>query len=225
MDEVRMVRDLYPEPTPPTAREVARAKALLAGPPRRTVPRASPRLRWGLGGLLAAAAAATLAITLTGGSPPPSSPVDLIAPGTVLAAAERAERRPTGRYWHSDQVYGHSYVVRSKAGTYAITGVHWETFAWWGARTDLGRAAYSRDLPARPQSERDAELWREDGSPSSFRVWTGDRYATYTTGPAKAQWRKDALEPQGGGRFPGAARRSVTGALRTGSAFPYPRSR
>ena len=60
MDEVRMVRDRYPEPAPPTAREIARAKALLDDPPRRS----RPRLRWGLGGVVVAAAAATVAIAL-----------------------------------------------------------------------------------------------------------------------------------------------------------------
>ncbi|MFC6932198.1 hypothetical protein ACFQHO_18910 [Actinomadura yumaensis] len=64
MDEVRMVRDCSPDPAPPTAREIAQAKALLNEPPRRSL----PRLRWGLGGVVAAGAAAAVAITLVGGT-------------------------------------------------------------------------------------------------------------------------------------------------------------
>src|SRR5215469_10131512 len=56
MDEMRMVRVLYPEPAPPTAQEVAQARALLAGSPRRA-PR-QLQLRWGLGGAAMAGAAA-----------------------------------------------------------------------------------------------------------------------------------------------------------------------
>ena len=105
MDEVRMVRDGYPEPAPPTAQVIAQAKALLNEPPRRSL----PRLWWGLGGVVAAGAAATVAITLVGGNAvvggntpvgggavaQPSS-VNLDAKGAILAAAEKAEQQPIG---------------------------------------------------------------------------------------------------------------------------------
>ncbi|HEX2315619.1 MAG TPA: hypothetical protein VHJ17_17880, partial [Thermomonospora sp.] len=66
MDEVRMVRDAYPEPAAPTAREIAQARALLDAPPRRPL----PRLRWGLGSVAAAGTAATVAIALAGANTP-----------------------------------------------------------------------------------------------------------------------------------------------------------
>lgn len=201
MDEVRMVRDSYPEPAPPTAREIARAKALLNKPPRRS----APRLLWGLGGVVAAGAAAAVALTLVGGNTPappqPSGPVRLDDKGLVLAAAEKAEQQPAGNYWHADVVEGQSFIVRPKTGTYAITGALDESFGWWGAKSGMGEGHYGRDLPARPATERDAALWRKAGSPSTFRVWAGDHYDTYTTKTQK--WQTDGenwgTDPHGGG--------------------------
>lgn len=205
MDEVRMVRDGYPEPAPPTAREIARAKALLNERPRRS----RPRLLWGLGGVVAAGAAAAVALTLVGGNTPappqPSSPVRLDDKGLVLAAAEKAEQQPTGNYWYLDRIDGQSYIMRPKTGTYAITGASSENFDWWGAKSGMGEGYYGRDLPAHPSTARDKELWRKAGSPSSFRVWSSDHHYTYT---AKAQkWQMDGPErgtnPDGGGEFLG----------------------
>ncbi|MFD0684029.1 CU044_5270 family protein [Actinomadura fibrosa] len=203
MDEVRMVRDSYPEPPPPTAQMIGRARALLDGPPRRS----RPRLGWGLGGgLVAAGAAAAVAIAFTGGNAPapaPSGTVSLDGKAAFLAAAEKAEQQPVGRYWYADVVSGQSYIMRARTGTYAITGAHDETFGWWGAKSGMGEAYYGRDLPARPLTARDAELWRKAGSPSSFRVRSDDRYITYTTKATK--WRSDGPEkgtyPHGGGKF------------------------
>lgn len=211
MDEMRMVRDSYPEPAPPTAREIVRAKALLNDPPRRS----RPRLLWGLGGVVAVGAAAAVAITLVGGNTPappqPSGPVRLDGKGLVLAAAEKAEQQPAGNYWHTDVVQGQSFIVRPKTGTYAITGALDEMFGWWGAKSGMGEGHYGRDLPARPSTARDAALWRKAGSPSTFRAWAGDHYDTYTT---KAQkWQMDGPErgtdPHGGGKFVGAPGMSV----------------
>ncbi|WP_329244374.1 hypothetical protein OG417_47690 [Actinoallomurus sp. NBC_01490] len=204
MDEVRMVRDSYPEPAPPTAREIARAKALLNDPPRRS----RPRLLWGLGGVVAAGAAAAVALTVVGGNtpaPPPSGPVHLDDRALVLAAAEKAEQQPTGEYWHEDRIDGQSYIMRPKTGTYAITGATTESFAWWGAKRGMGEGYYGRDLPAHPSTARDTALWRKAGSPSRFRVWSSDHYHTYT---AKAQkWQLDGpnrgTNPRGGGEFVG----------------------
>lgn len=194
MDEVRMVRERYPEPAPPTAQDIARAKALLNEPPRRSL----PRLRWGLGGVVAAGAAATLAFTLVGGNAPtPPRAVRLDEKGTFLAAAEKAGQQPIGKYWYSDQVLGQSYVMRPKTGTYAITGALTEGFAWWGAKPGTGEAFYSRELPSRPSTARDAALWRTAGSPSKFRVWSSDHYFTYTTKTTK--WQVDGQDARGGG--------------------------
>ncbi|GAA4622105.1 hypothetical protein GCM10023196_012940 [Actinoallomurus vinaceus] len=208
MDEVRMVRDFYPEPGPPTAREIARAKALLSEPPRRTL----LRLRWGLGGGLVAVGAATaVAIALAGGNttgggttPAPPGRVNLDA-RAVLAAAEKAEQQPTGNYWHIDVVQGQSYIMRPSTGTYAITAAADETFNWSGAKPGMGEAYYGRDLPAHPLTKQDAALWRKAGSPSSFRVWSNDHYYTY---PAKAtKWSASGpnvgIDPHGGGDYMG----------------------
>ena len=197
MDEVRMVRDRYPEPAPPTAQEIARAKALLNKAPRRSL----PRLRWGLGGVVAAGAAATLAFTLVGGNtgntPVPPGQVRLDGRGVFLAAAQKAEQQPIGVFWYSDQVMGQSYVMRPKTGTYAITGALTEAFNWWGAKSGTGEAFYSRELPSRPSTARDAALWRKAGSPSNFRVWSSDHYYTYTTKATK--WQVDGQDARGGG--------------------------
>ncbi|GAA2443083.1 hypothetical protein GCM10010191_69350 [Actinomadura vinacea] len=200
MDEVRMVRDGYTEPAPPTAQAIARAKALLEQPPRRSL----PRLRWPLAGVVAAGAAATVAITLVGGDPSaPSGPVKPGEKGAVLAAAEKAEEQPTGKYWYAGHVQGQAYIMRPKTGTYAITGALTESFTWKGAKSGMGEAYYGRDLPARPQTAQDAVLWRKAGAPSSFRVWSSDHYYTYTAKATK--WQSDGpergIEPRGGGKF------------------------
>lgn len=196
MDEVRMVRDRYPEPAPPTAQEIARAKALLNDPPRRS----RPRLLWGLGGVVAAGAAVTVALTLVGGNTPAPAPpgvVRLDDREAILAAAEKAEQQPIGKYWYSDQVLGQSYIMRPKTGTYAITGALTEGFNWFGAKSGTGEAFYSRELPSRPSTARDAALWRRAGSPPNFRVWSSDHYYTYTSKATK--WHLDGQEATGGG--------------------------
>ncbi|GAA2119337.1 CU044_5270 family protein [Actinomadura alba] len=213
MDEVRMVRDRYPEPAPPTAQEIARAKALLNEAPRRSL----PRLRWGLGGVVAAGAAATLAFTLVGGNtsgggnPAPLRTVNLDAKGAILAAAEKAEQQPIGKYWYVDHLDGQSYIMRPKTGTYAITGATSESFSWYGAKPGMGEAYYGRDLPAHPLTARDAALWRKAGSPSSFRVWSGDKYLTFTTKATKwsANGPERGTDPRGGGDFMGKSAKEL----------------
>ncbi|MCO5968594.1 hypothetical protein [Actinoallomurus soli] len=205
MDEVRMVRDAYPEPAPPTAREIARAKALLARPPRRT----PSRLWWGLGGVVAAGTAATVAITLAGGdtsvggnTPAPGRTVTLDGRSAFLAAVEKAAQQPIGNYWHSDDVLGQSYVIRAKTGTYAITGALTEGFDWWGTKSGAGNAFYSRELPARPTTARDTALWRKAGSPSDIRVWSSDHYWTYRTDRV-TKWHLDDEDSRFAGPLPG----------------------
>ncbi|WP_067825110.1 CU044_5270 family protein [Actinomadura kijaniata] len=203
MDEVRMVRDAYPEPAPPTAREIARARALLDDPPRRSL----PRLRWRLAcGVLATGTAAAVAVTFAGGNAPaPTGPITLDDRAAVLAAAEKAERQPVGSYWHSDVVSGQSYVVRSGTGTYAVIGAHNESFSWHGARRGMGERYYGRDLPVRPWTARDEAVWRGSGAPSGIRVWSGDKYLTLTAKTTK--WSSSGPErgtnPGGGGDFLG----------------------
>jgi hypothetical protein len=205
MDEMRMVRGLYPEPAPPTAREVAQARALLDEPPRR----APRQLRWGLGGM-AVAGAAAVAVALAAGSTPAGrsgptapDPVTLDAKAAVLAAADRAAQQPSGgRYWYTDQVESQSGIVRAPTGAYAITGAPAnENYSWWGVKSGMGEAFWDRTLPARPVTAADVAAWREAGSPSTFRVWAGDHYDTATT--TATAWQPDGSNPHGGGGFAG----------------------
>ncbi|MGI5324999.1 hypothetical protein [Actinomadura nitritigenes] len=208
MDELRTVREAYGDPAPPTMTEIAQARALWEEKPPRRFRHGWP-FRIGVGAV-AAGAAAAVAIALTGQGTPdaPGSPK---APGGIdlgrqalLAAATKAEQAPTGRYWYTDRVYGQSYIVRSKSGApYAIAGAATEMFGWQGVKAGMGEMYYDRDLPARPLTAQDAAVWRKDGSPSSFRVWSGDHHATYTT--KATGWRSDVqgtgLDPKGGGSF------------------------
>lgn len=210
MDELQMVRDLYPEPAPPTARERAGARALTE-PSRRT----RPRLRWSLAAVAAVGAAAAVAVTLTSGRVPPAGPppqkgnatapqqpVNLDPKAAILLAATKAAQQPTGRYWHTDMVSGQSYIVRPASGAaYAITGAATETFSWWGIKTGTGESFWDRNLPAGPVTASDEAAWHAAGSPSSFRVWSSDHYATYMT--ATTPWQLDHPNANGGGEFAG----------------------
>ncbi|MFB4302108.1 CU044_5270 family protein [Actinomadura sp. NTSP31] len=208
MDELRTVRDAYGEPAPPTMTEIAQARALWEEKTPRRFRLGRP---FGIGlGLVAAGAAAAVAIAATGqgasdapGSPKAPGNIDL-GRQAVLAAATKAEQVPIGRYWYTDRVSGQSYIVRSKSGApYAIAGAATEMFGWQGVKAGMGEMYYDRDLPARPLTAQDAAVWRKDGSPSRFRVWSGDHHATYTTKATK--WRSDVqgtgLDPKGGGSF------------------------
>ncbi|WP_433475840.1 hypothetical protein ACQPZP_01675 [Spirillospora sp. CA-142024] len=207
MDELQMVREAYGEPTPPTLREMTDARAAMFGKPPRTRVRFGWRLKAGVG-VVAVGAATAVAIAAVGsGSPaPPGSPAEVdLDKKAVLAAAEKAEGQPTGKYWYSDSFDGQSYVIRAKTGTYAITAASSESFNWTGAKSGMGEAYYNRDLPARPATARDEALWRKAGSPSTFRVRGDGRYITYTTRAPK--WRSSGPEvgtnPDGGGQFVG----------------------
>ncbi|RFS86733.1 hypothetical protein D0T12_00050 [Actinomadura spongiicola] len=207
MDDLRTVMEAYGEPAAPTRREMAEARARMFEEPARS------RRRFGFGwrakagiGLVAVGTATAVAVVaLEPGSPAPRETTESVDLGrlAVLAAAEKAERQPTGKYWHTDTVSGQAYVVRAKTGTYAIYGAQDESFNWVGAKRGMGEAYYGRDLPAHPQTARDAALWREAGSPSRIRVWSGDHYATYTT--KATAWRSDGpnvgVDPKGGGTF------------------------
>lgn len=213
MDELRTVREAYGDAAPPTMTEIARARARweeAEAPPRRARFGWPSRLALGM---VAAGAAAAVAVALTGqGTPHAPGPsgngdgdgnVDL-GRRAVLAAATKAERAPAGRYWYIDCLSGQAYIVRSKSGApYAIVGAADEMFHWNGVKPGMGEMYYSRDLPARPATGQDAAVWRADGSPPTFRTWSGDHHATYTTKATK--WRSKGpgvgLDPEGGGTF------------------------
>ncbi len=221
------VRDLLGAPPAPSAATTDKALTMLedemagrtAGKTTgraagRRVRTGRRRIAWpvGLGaGLVAAGAAAAVAIALTGqgpagpsGSPEAAGNVDLNKQA-VLAAAAKVERTPVGKYWYSDRIDGQSYVVRAKTGSYAIVGAASESFHWAGMKKGDGEAYYGRDLPARPLTKRDGALWRKAGSPSSFRVWSSDHYATYAA--KGTDWTSSGpgvgLDPHGGGEFLG----------------------
>ncbi|MEO3825945.1 CU044_5270 family protein [Actinomadura sp. B10D3] len=198
MDELRTVREAYGEPAPPTAREIADARAAWEEKPARRI-----RFGWpaGLGlGVVAAGAAAAVAVAVTAqGSPEaPPSRVDL-GRKAVLAAAAKAELMPTGKYWYTDQIQGQSYMMRPKTGSYAIVGAHSETFQWAAAKQGGGEAFYGRDLAARPLTKKDEAAWRRAGSPTKFKVWSNDHYYTY--GQKTTEWEVDDPDPAGGGKY------------------------
>ncbi|WP_021600368.1 CU044_5270 family protein [Actinomadura welshii] len=198
MDELRTIREAYGEPAPPTAREIADARAVWDGKPARRTLFGWPA-RLGLG-IVAAGAAAAVAVAVTAqGSPEaPPSRVDL-GRQAVLAAAAKAELMPTGKYWYTDQIQGQSYMMRPKTGSYAIVGAHSETFQWAAAKQGGGEAFYGRDLPSRPLTAKDEAAWRRAGSPTKFKVWSNDHYYTY--GQKTTGWEVDDPDPAGGGKY------------------------
>jgi hypothetical protein len=126
--------------------------------------------------------------------------VNLDPRAAILLAATRAAQQPTGTYWHTDMVSGQSCIARPASGAaYAITGAATESFSWWGRKTGLGESFWERTLPAGPVTPQDVSAWHAAGSPSSFRVWSSDHYATYTT--ATTPWQLDHPNPKGGGDF------------------------
>jgi hypothetical protein len=143
-----------------------------------------------------AGATALAVIAVTAAQSPPSSPAPAPHTGTpaFLAAARKAATQPAGAFWDTDVIHGQSYVL--PAG-YAITGAAGEDFSWIAVKAGGGDLFYARDLPARPATGKDAAAWRAAGSPSSFRVFSNDHYATYTTKPGP--WGADT--PGHGGRF------------------------
>lgn len=158
-------------------------------------------------GAVAAGTAVALVVGTGGQGPKPDGKVTtpLRDKSILLAAAEKVEQQPMGRYWHSDEVSGSAYRVRG--ADYKIAGAHWEFFHWAGAKADGGSRAYGRDLPARPLTKEDEAAWRKAGSPTSFRVWAGDHYDTYTT--KLRAWRADP-QRRGGGFFIAGTGRTFT---------------
>lgn len=156
---------------------------------------------FGLGGLVAAgtAAAVVAAVTASGGGTVRPGAAKAGTPGIVLAAAERAEQQPLGAYWYTDEVEASSFLVPARTGAYAIAGAANEWFQWTSVRPGGGNLFYGRDLPAKPLTPADEEAWRRAGSPTSFRVWAGDHYDTFTTGAGR--WSADYPAAQKGGRF------------------------
>jgi hypothetical protein len=205
MNEMNAVRELLPEPVPPSMRVIAEAERRLSAELTGGSPRHRPVRRWmtlGLGLVATAATAAVGIATVDTGShgiPKTTRSTELSGRSIVLAAAEKAEQQPTGKYWFSDQISGQSYSVQGKAGPYTIVGAHFETLQWAGAKRGDGEAFYGRSLPARPLTAQDLAAWRRAGSPSSFPVVSNGDPRTYNT--VLGRWSMDHPRPKGGGSF------------------------
>ncbi|GGV22582.1 hypothetical protein GCM10010182_51040 [Actinomadura cremea] len=206
MDEMRMIKDAYGSPAPPTMQETVQARARMfedERAPRERRVRIGWRVRAGLG-LVAVGAAAAVAISAAGSGTPPSpggsqaAPVDL-GKQAVLAAAEKAAQQQTGKYWFSDEISGQSYIIRAESGSYAVVGAHTEFFRWVGAEPGMGEAYYGREIPARPLSPADEAAWKKAGAPTKFRVWSNDHHRTYDL--SKEKWGVDAPDQAGGGTW------------------------
>ncbi|MGI5166367.1 CU044_5270 family protein [Spirillospora sp. CA-253888] len=215
MNELNQVRALLREPPAPSAE--ARAAALLsledgiAGrAPRshRTGPRlAGSRLQFGLTGLVAAGAATAVAVAAVGGggtgpSPSPSAPESgPSARSVLLAAADRAAKEPTGRYWRVQTVDGQAYRVGGAENGYTVLGYSVQTDEWRARSMDDTDMLYARDLGARPLTPADAVAWKKAGSPKTFRVWSNDHWATLSTKPGgtfgslPGRWTGDSTTP------------------------------
>lgn len=117
MDDLKMLREAWGEPSPPSPAAHQAARAALMGriaspdaPPAAQPRRRSLSLGWLLGGVTAAAAVAAVAFSvLPDAVPLPGSSDDVGVPGRdlLLAAAGVAESQPdgSGTYWHVKTVF------------------------------------------------------------------------------------------------------------------------
>jgi hypothetical protein len=187
MDEMKLVRDLRPEPTGPSIRTLTQAESRLSAEFAADNSRSWHGLR-PIGfkvvlPVLAAGTAAAAAIAIlvpghlnkssetTSTTHSPGSTVALSAENVLLAAAHQAETTPrSGTYWHVKVMYtiptrvgtGHPYWM----GQMQIN----ETWT-----TPTGRAwSGFRVAGARPLTATDASAWRNDGSPTTWDLGPGD---------------------------------------------------
>jgi hypothetical protein len=207
MDDLRMIRTLLQE-GPPSAATVSEGRERLRAGDRPVRRRIQPR--WGFAGLglTAVAASAALVVGLTGGSPSPSgtshgnvTTTALSARQILLAAATKAQQEPVGRYWRVRTTGGQSYHTGPVDGGYTVVGYSDETETWT-ARSDADPdVLYMRDLGARPLTAEDQAAWRAAGSPSTWKVWSNDHYATLSTKPGASYgagsgtWESDRTTP------------------------------
>jgi hypothetical protein len=197
VDDLMMVRELYGEVSPDPQLE-ANLRGQIdgltmergggkSGLRRRIAPRRPAAL--GLG-LVGAAAAAVVGIATLGGTSPTSSghqvqakPAELSARTILLAAAEKAAAEPVGRYWRVHTTSGQSYHVGRATGGYTVVGYTSEDSDWTARSDSDSDVLYSRDLGAHPLTAADQAAWKKAGSPSTWRVWSNDHYATLSSKP------------------------------------------
>ncbi|HEX2314741.1 MAG TPA: CU044_5270 family protein [Thermomonospora sp.] len=185
MDEVTMIGALLDEggPTRRVTTEgregldalMHSAATLPAAPPqaapRRDGRRLGGRRPFGIGlGLVAVGSAAAVAIAVLGSGGAPGSGGSSRADGPrrmVLAAAVQAERQTDGRFLVMHTKHCHAEPVRARTGDYIVQPCH-ETWEWRARDRANDSAIWTRELPTRPQTPRDTELWKRAGSPSTF---------------------------------------------------------
>ncbi|MFF5264455.1 CU044_5270 family protein [Actinomadura viridis] len=205
MDELdalrRMRTELTREEDPDTL--AARIGWRPGNEPRTPAParsRARPRFTFPLvsvavAGAVAAGAVAVLAlpqdtvpgeggrsVTPARGTPTRGTP----ARGDVLlVAATNAEKRTTGKYWHTSRVEGKIYAVGASAADHYKV----ESRVRYGAWTDRnGRATLSNeDLPFRPWTVEDRRKWEAAGSPGVIEFPTPEGTGVLFMRPSGAQ--------------------------------------
>ncbi|GAA4079142.1 CU044_5270 family protein [Actinomadura miaoliensis] len=167
---------------------------------RRAGRRAGRRNGWlrgrrplGLGlGLVAAAAAAAVAVATVGqgdpGGPGDAPSAEESARMTLMAAADRVERQPQGRYWYNHQRVSLPLRALGRDGGYVVEERN-ETFEVIGRTKGDGHTFYGRDIAARPQTRADEAAWRAAGSPSSWKVESSGVTRTLTS--SNERWVKD----------------------------------
>jgi hypothetical protein len=173
-----------------------------------------PRRRAAFGlGLVATAAAAVVGIATLGGTSPASPghpaqghsgqgrPAELSAKSILLTAADKAAAEPMGRYWVYHLTGGQSYHTGPATGGYTVVGYSTEQSSWTARSASDSDMMYSRDLGARPLTAADKAAWKKAGSPSTWKVWSNDHYATLSTKPGASfgtepgTWSQDSTTP------------------------------
>ena len=212
MNELKMIKELLPEPAPPSERATGAAfealEAEIAGRGTRTTRTARRRLPGtgigrrgrfglspltGLAGLVAAGTAVAIAVAAVGdggeAAAPGAGPVPGGTPASakeiLLAAAGSAAKEKAGRYWRVEEVDGQAYRIGEGANAYTVLGYSSQKVTWRARSASDDDVFYSRDVGARPLTPADREAWRRAGSPKTMRAWSNDRWVTLSTVPGK----------------------------------------
>lgn len=163
MDELmRMVRESYDRPTPPTATEIAQSRRRLdavISPKRRVL-----RARWAIPavGLAAAATAAAMLATSLGGSGTTKQGTQALSSRQILlAAAQQAVRTPVGTYW---RVHTVGNEILRVSGGYSIE-TRTDSQVWISPSNDVSDMRFSLAPQTRPL---DLAAWKRAGSPTKW---------------------------------------------------------
>ncbi|MFI0357487.1 hypothetical protein [Actinomadura sp. 9N407] len=152
-------------------------------------------------GLLAVGTAATVAVASLGGGGTVAPETAPSARTILLAAAEKAAKEPSGRYWRLQTISGQARRVGKGADGFTVLTyqTQWDR---WTARSDSDSDLIStRDLGARPLTPRDEAAWKRAGSPERMRVFGDGAWFTISTVPGKTAsagsgaWSSDRTTP------------------------------